>query len=153
MIRLALVALLSLCVPVAKAAEPEPRPLVPVYLIDDDDQAMDLLASAGLVLGVDFELVDYWHGALVIDLINLADGEQVVGTALTHDGCSRSLWASRSDPLILAHEIGHLLGLPHVPDPANLMYPYAAGGYELEPWQHYVMARTLEGLRSCPRID
>jgi len=43
------------------------------------------------------------------------------------------------DTALLAHEIGHALGLLHRPDPKNLMYRYTGRGLSLTPWQIAVM--------------
>jgi hypothetical protein len=42
------------------------------------------------------------------------------------DQCTGALAIRRDvDPKILAHELGHMLGLSHVDDPTNMMYPSA----------------------------
>lgn len=63
--------------------------------------------------------------------------KQVAGLAPWDDlGCRRIAWACCNVNTI-AHEIGHVLGLPHHDDPANVMY--AQPGSETEDWQ---IART-----------
>lgn len=59
-------------------------------------------------------------GAVTVSILP-APGAGIGGRALKPRGCLRYAW-SDPHPKILAHELGHLLGLRHVKDPARLMH-------------------------------
>lgn len=124
-----------------------PIPVRLVYHQDDFSAAeMATLADdASSALGVPIELVDHRYGAITVD-VHSANG-RVAGRELQSIGCARIAW-SEPDPLALAHEIGHTLGLQHVDEPGNLMHPFALGDH-LDGWQmdHLVVASWH--LRNC----
>jgi hypothetical protein len=51
---------------------------------------------------------------------------------------------------ILAHEVGHYLGLPHVSDPNNLMYPTWPSGVQLTAEQGAIMKKHCFIRFGCP---
>jgi len=55
------------------------------------------------------------------------------------------------DECVVAHEILHLLGLGHVDDPSNIMYPHCTPGMldhaKLEPWQ-VARLQTLQDIQA-----
>ena len=44
------------------------------------------------------------------------------------EGLSPTAARWQLDIVVIAHEFGHLLGLPHMPDESNLMHPWAGRG-------------------------
>lgn len=73
-------------------------------------------------------------------------------TAQTTDrrGCRRAVESPR-EPVMLAHEVGHALGLEHDPDPANLMHAFVGRDTtELTDEQRDAIADEAERLARCP---
>lgn len=73
-------------------------------------------------------------------------------TAQTTDrsGCRRSLESPR-EPVMLAHELGHALGLEHVEDPANVMHTFVGRDtVSLSDEQHEALWGEVERLARCP---
>lgn len=65
-------------------------------------------------------------------------------------GCRRSLETPNDAPL-MAHELGHVLGLDHVLDPANVMHAYVGRDTtQVTDHQHETMSATIERLARCP---
>lgn len=90
-----------------------------------------VVADACDVLGLECEAVDHEYGAVTLDLINTSD--HVLGRS---GGTPCAPWAwSVPRTTIVAHEIGHVLGLDHVDEDADeyaLMQPSPdEGDFEL----------------------
>lgn len=95
--------------------------------------------AAAEVLGIDIE-----PGSVV-----WVHRSNVAQTTDRH-GCRRTVEAP-NEPIVLAHEIGHALGLDHVDDPANLMHPYVGRDtVELTHEQHEALSDELSSLQACP---
>jgi hypothetical protein len=72
-------------------------------------------------------------------------------TAQTADrsGCRRHVESPR-EPVMLAHELGHALGLAHVDDPANLMHAFVGRDtLEVTTEQHDALWDAMERLSLC----
>lgn len=110
--------------------------VVHVYLRDDtyDPIAAQLLVQEAVedYYGLDVQWSAERYGALRLELIPTQDSARYHGRASTTQGCLRTAWANTRATSI-AHEVGHMLGLAHVQDKGNLMYP--EGGEDLTPRQ------------------
>jgi len=126
-----------------------PRPTARVWMLDTDTEALAMMMIASEILGVNVHFVNTWEpGVIVVDLLNLAPGERVIGTTLTLGPCHHTVWANR-DVLVVAHELGHALGLGHSYFPGSLMYPSKEGGMYVSPSERRKMAREAKSLASC----
>lgn len=122
-------------------------------MLDTDPEAIALLLVASEILEVDVEMTNAWEpGVIIVDLLALAPGEPVLGTTLTLGKCHHTLWSDR-DPIVLAHELGHALGLDHAPFPDSLMYPSRQGGMYVSDLEKAIMAAEAESLRSCADLS
>lgn len=86
------------------------------------------------------------HGVVV--LVLLPPDSAIHGRELQDAGCRRIAWSDPENPLTIAHEIGHVLGLDHVKDERNLMWPYAKRP-GLSEKQHQRIAHSVTELQGC----
>jgi hypothetical protein len=112
---------------------------------DPSPEMRDLLDDALGRLGVEYDLTSKVAGSVTIDLVEVAEGEPK-GRTMIRSGCQRAL-RSPHDSMILAHEIGHALGLEHVDDTGNLMH--ADGGEWLDDWQVDDLLTDARKLSRC----
>lgn len=149
--------LFSLLLPgCAHAAPPEEREYDTVYLYLLDAQQVDheappseearaIIREAGDILGVEIELTPYRWGSVVVDLVSTED--LVEGRAIQRWGCERWIRSSRS-ARVLAHELGHVYGLPHYEAYDNVMHPTVLGNKMTE-FQTFVFRMNLKAHRLC----
>lgn len=105
------------------------------------------IEEASALLGRPIEVVDHRYGAIMISAV--AEGGDYAGEATDRNGCDRTVW-SEPRGVILAHELGHALGLDHDDDPANLMHRYVGRDtIELTPDQEHDLEHELWLLNTC----
>jgi hypothetical protein len=70
--------------------------------------------------------------------LSATSGRATLGATIS-SGVAAEVGDARIGPCVVAHEILHLLGLGHVDDPDNIMYPHCSPGMldhaKLEAWQ------------------
>lgn len=78
------------------------------------------------------------------------DGEgYILGMTVAGGSCMPVLW-SDADPKVLAHELGHALGLPHtIESEDSLMFPVAMGGDDVSRDEHKTLRREARELSRC----
>lgn len=120
---------------IALGAVPAPHlaPTIELRVADmraTDDRDVVSEACALLRVHCDVERVGLDYGPAAGEIVILLtdagpmpwDGGWIVGLTVGGGSCSPALW-SDSDGVVLAHELGHALGLDHVGSPDRLMHP------------------------------
>lgn len=122
------IVLLGAALLVGACAEP-----LPINVRDESgakslDELPPVVERACDLLGMVCEATDHEYGAITLDLIHTAD--RVRGRSGGSGICSPWAWAEPRT-VIVAHELGHVLGLDHRDDAGALMYP-SPDAYALE---------------------
>lgn len=105
--------------------------VVPIAFFEWQPHPSDAtIADAEELLGLELSTDVYRNGEGAVFLVHGEQTGKHAGETEVVDRCSPIVWVD-DDPVALAHELGHALGLEHTDDPGNLMYPVWHGGLEL----------------------
>ena len=138
---------------------------VPVYLQTFDaapgpitapsPRVREVLDEGFGVWGLEYELVRpearlRSYGAVDLTIVDLAHGvdARVGGSAYQPAPCRPRVGVD-ADGRLLAHELGHVWGLEHVEDPANLMFFRAGDPGEITDEQYETVDREVSLLLAC----
>lgn len=111
------------------------------------DADTELVGTAAARLGLEPEYLAEAQGAIEVEIVPKRHYHH--GEAVDRKGCRRKV-VSTADTAVLAHELGHALGLGHVDSPDNVMTPHAGDDADrLTAAQRRGMAASLALLRAC----
>lgn len=115
---------------------------IPIYVQHGGDLPEDLDHTLRSHFGIGYEVAGNGMGAVTINLIDdcWSEGERTIcGRYNLGHRCSPAVTAIR-DSNVIAHEIGHAMGLAHDDKPENLMFPIKSEErQDTESWQRVVV--------------
>lgn len=128
---------------------------IPFYMYEKSEKDMELLKEAAAWFGYDanfyFHNTDknYGYGTVHISLVNKGRNG-LSGLSSKSLGCRRIAW-SEPNVTVIAHELGHTLGLDHVSDTENLMHKSGKTrtGTDIKGWQYEQVQKSLNLLCAC----
>lgn len=118
------------------------------------DRSEDIVQQACDVWGLTCTTTEDEVGAIVVLLTdrpgNVEGTDTWLGGLATRRACIPRVWSTDS-PYVLAHELGHVLGLDHVSHPANVMHQTA--GRQVTDLQTERVRRHAQLLAACVGHD
>lgn len=123
---------------------------VGLHVIDARASGQASVADACAILAVECVKSAEQEGAVSVILTDRGaadpDGSDWLAGKAFRRACRPVLWAS-DDVYVIAHELGHVLGLDHVSDPDRLMAPIP--GTEVTAQELDIVERHADRLASC----